>query len=136
MNEEEKIEIEQECLLKYSKAQMINKYIDELEEKSKLSKLLCKSQQENEELKKCYCNRTDCSGRIKDSKKYDSLQDRIDKAIKYIESNPKVYVDENIIDVNDIVDWEEKVSKYLEEGDECKTEFITKLLQILKGSYE
>lgn len=34
-------------------------------------------QKENQELKKqlenCYCNRTDCSGRIKDSKKYDSL---------------------------------------------------------------
>lgn len=33
--------------------------------------------EENQELKKqlenCYCNRTDCSGRIKDSKKYDSL---------------------------------------------------------------
>lgn len=32
---------------------------------------------ENQELKKqleeCYCNRTDCSSRIKDSKKYDSL---------------------------------------------------------------
>lgn len=32
---------------------------------------------ENQKLKKqlenCYCNRTDCSGRIKDSKKYDSL---------------------------------------------------------------
>mgnify|MGYP000859290782 CR=1 FL=1 len=34
-------------------------------------------EKENQELKKqlenCYCNRTDCSGRIKDSKKYDSL---------------------------------------------------------------
>ena len=34
-------------------------------------------EQENQELKKqlenCYCNRTDCSSRIKDSKKYDSL---------------------------------------------------------------
>lgn len=33
--------------------------------------------EENQELKKqlenCYCNRTDCAGRIKDSKKYDSL---------------------------------------------------------------
>lgn len=33
--------------------------------------------EENQELKKqlenCYCNRTDCSSRIKDSKKYDSL---------------------------------------------------------------
>ena len=35
-------------------------------------------------LQECYCNRTDCSGRIKDSKKYDSLQQRIDKAIEYI----------------------------------------------------
>ncbi len=34
-------------------------------------------EEENQELKKqlenCYCNRTDCSSRIKDSKKYDSL---------------------------------------------------------------
>ena len=38
-------------------------------------------------LQQCYCNRTDCSGRIKDSKKYDSLQQRIDKAIEYINEN-------------------------------------------------
>ena len=31
----------------------------------------------NEQLEKCYCNRTDCSGRIKDSKKYDSLEQKI-----------------------------------------------------------
>ena len=43
--------------------------------------------QENKKLKECYCNRTDCSGRIKDSKKYESLQQRIDKAIEYIEEN-------------------------------------------------
>ena len=29
------------------------------------------------QLEKCYCNRTDCSGRIKDSKKYDSLEQKI-----------------------------------------------------------
>ena len=38
---------------------------------------LCFFKRENQELKKqlenCYCNRTDCAGRIKDSKKYDSL---------------------------------------------------------------
>lgn len=37
---------------------------------------------ENQELKKqlenCYCNRTDCSGRIKDSKKYDSLVQKVE----------------------------------------------------------
>ena len=30
-----------------------------------------------EELEKCYCNRTDCSGRIKGSKTYDSLEQKI-----------------------------------------------------------
>ena len=47
MSEEEKLQLENECLMKYSKAQMIQKYIDELEESSKLSELWCKSQQEN-----------------------------------------------------------------------------------------
>lgn len=44
---------------------------------SKLSSYIRQLDKENQELKKqlenCYCNRTDCSGRIKDSKKYDSL---------------------------------------------------------------
>ena len=44
MSEEEKLQLENECLIKYSKAQMIQKYIDELEESSKLSELWCKSQ--------------------------------------------------------------------------------------------
>jgi len=44
-----------------------------------------------EQLEQCYCNRTDCSSRIKDSKKYDSLlqkykqlQNIIDKAIEIL----------------------------------------------------
>lgn len=48
---------------------------------------------ENEGLKKqleyCYCNRTDCSSRIKDSKVYDSLVQKTEmqqkKFIKYLE---------------------------------------------------
>lgn len=35
-------------------------------------------------LESCYCNRSDCSGRIKDSKKYDSVQEKIDKALGHI----------------------------------------------------
>ena len=50
-------------------------------------------QKENQELKKqlenCYCNRTDCSGRIKDSKVYDSLFQKVEtqqkEFIKYLE---------------------------------------------------
>ena len=41
-------------------------------------------QEENKNLKQCYCNRTDCGGRIKDSKKYDSVQQRLDKIIAHL----------------------------------------------------
>lgn len=47
---EERLRLENELLMTCSKAQAINKYIDELEESSKLSELWCKSQQENKEL--------------------------------------------------------------------------------------
>lgn len=44
----------------------------------------------NKQLENCYCNRTDCSARIKDSKKYDSLVQRIENQqkefIEYLES--------------------------------------------------
>ena len=63
MSEEDRLQLENECLMKYSKAQMIQKYIDELDESSKLSELWCKSQEENRE-----------------------LQQRIDKAIEYIKT--------------------------------------------------
>lgn len=38
-----------------------------------------KLQQENKQLKECYCNRTDCSGRIKNSREYDSLYQKYNK---------------------------------------------------------
>ena len=47
--------------------------------------------EENQELKKQYCERTDCSGRIKDSKQYDSLVQRVDNQqkefIEWLEQN-------------------------------------------------
>ena len=83
---------------------------------------------ENQKLKKqlenCYCNRTDCSGRIKDSKKYDSLiqaqevqqkefikflEDEKDRLIKetshyYIDSFDRQHaVNETIYDEVDII---------------------------------
>lgn len=45
---------------------------------------IIKLEEENKQLKTCYCNRTDCGGRIKDSKKFDSVQQRIDKAISLL----------------------------------------------------
>ena len=62
-----------------------------------------------EQLEQCYCNRTDCIGRIKDSRKYDSVyqekedyKSRCEKAVEYI------MVDYNdckkLIDKDDITD--------------------------------
>ena len=51
MKDKERLQLEEELLMTCSKAQAINKYIDELEESSKLSELWCKSQQENTRLK-------------------------------------------------------------------------------------
>lgn len=102
-----------------SKAQAINKYIDELEESSKLSELWCKSQetvknlenklntqrkyyqnrlmkiqQENKQLKEKIENLTTLvvcgdTKQIKNTAQYklEQLQQRIDKAIEYIENN-------------------------------------------------
>ena len=36
---------------------------------------------ENKQLKECYCNRTDCSGRIKNSREYDSLYQKYNKQL-------------------------------------------------------
>lgn len=50
------------------------------------------------QIENCYCNRTDCSGRIKDSKVYDSLVQKVEtqqkEFVKYLEDESKeVYRD-------------------------------------------
>jgi hypothetical protein len=66
----------------------------------------------------------------------EKLKLKINHAIEYIESNPKVYVDEEIICVNDIIDWENTCEELEFEKDKIdkiyKTEFIKTLLNILK----
>lgn len=55
--------------------------------------------EQNEKLKKqlenCYCNRTDCSGRIKDSKVYDSLVQKVEtqqkEFIEWLEAMSIIY---------------------------------------------
>ena len=54
MNKEERLKLENELLMTCSKAQAINKYIDELEENMVLTNQWYKSQQENKQLKESY----------------------------------------------------------------------------------
>lgn len=42
---------------------------------------------ENKKLKEQYCERTDCSGRLGNSKKVEELQQRIDKAVTNLEKS-------------------------------------------------
>lgn len=53
-------------------------------------------------LNNCYCNRSDCGGRLnKNNEVYDSVQQRNDKAIEYIEKCKENHWD---IDLNDLLD--------------------------------
>ena len=96
MSEKERLQLENECLMKYSKAQIIQKYIDELEESSKLSELWCKSQeenrklqQENQELKlelsgyrQAILNDKEMLGLKQENQKYKEVIDKITDLIK------------------------------------------------------
>lgn len=78
MNDKERLQLEEELLMTCSKAQAINKYIDELEENSKLSELWCKSQQENARLKEDIKNiinilRKNCGDLEATEEEFDSL---------------------------------------------------------------
>ena len=74
-------------------------------------------QKENEKLKKqlenCYCNRTDCSSRIKDSKQYDSLVQKVKSQQKmFIEYLEDMLDNEN--DIFSVVRVKDVLSKYKE----------------------
>ena len=60
-----------------------------------ISPVLEENQESKKQLENCYCNRTDCSGRIKDSKVYDSLVQKVEtqqkEFIKYLEDEIKSY---------------------------------------------
>lgn len=80
----------------YAYDMLVNFELDVIDWNS-LFEYIDKLQKENAELKKqlenCYCNRTDCSGRIKDSKVYDSLVQKVEtqqkEFIKFLEDNYK-----------------------------------------------
>ena len=66
-----------------------NNYISYVDLINKLYSIKKENQKLKKQLEECYCNRTDCSSRIKDSKKYDSLvqaqEAQQKKFIKYLE---------------------------------------------------
>ena len=83
MIEEENKQLK-EKLDKYENPEDMTLFVMWCTEKVKNENLELKKQLEN-----CYCNRTDCSGRIKDSKVYDSLVQKVEtqqkEFIKFLE---------------------------------------------------
>jgi hypothetical protein len=68
---------------------IFNSLVGEKENCQTVKTLLKENQELKKQLENCYCNRTDCSGRIKDSKVYDSLVQKVEtqqkEFIKYLE---------------------------------------------------
>jgi hypothetical protein len=99
------------------KRPQINDYIFDIlerpmtDEDLEMINYLREIEKENKELKKqlenCYCNRTDCSGRIKDSKVYDSLVQKVEtqqkEFIKYLEGEIKT-LEKDILETVDDMD--------------------------------
>ena len=71
-----------EEMLKNDISDSVNKIKSKLGIESLEDKLLKENQELKKQLENCYCNRTDCSSRIKNSKKYDSLVQKVEKQQK------------------------------------------------------
>lgn len=111
--------------------------------------LLMAKERDNQELKKqlenCYCNRTDCVGRIKDSKLYDSLVQKIENQqqefIKWLEKEIEA-IENKLNRYNELVkQGKETDFEYYESIiDERKFDIYMKTLrkykEIIGGIYE
>ena len=92
MTEKERLELENELLMTCSKAQAINKYIDELEENIILTNQLYKSQQENQQLYEVIevlkeTNKLLLQQKGQLQEDLDMLDNRIDKALEFSNKN-------------------------------------------------
>lgn len=95
---------------------IFNSLVGEKENCQTVKTLLKENQQLKKQLENCYCNRTDCSGRIKDSKVYDSLVQKVEtqqqEFIKWLEDEIKLQ--EEINDKLLATGFEEVLQKYKE----------------------
>ena len=85
----------------------------------------CDLKKENKQLKECYCNRTDCSGRIKNSRKYDSLYQKYNKQLDNWNE-----LKEYLHNVDVVIDYSENYDGKFINYDE----FIDKMQELEQGS--
>lgn len=119
-----------------NKEEILNKYIDLIDKGycsdcnelncidnfpyAKITHAIRELQQENQELKKQYCERTDCSGRIGNSKKVEELQKenkQLKERIEYLERSNNRREDiilEQRQEINNLETQQKEFIKYLE----------------------
>ena len=92
-----------------------------LELQPKIDELKKENQELKKQLENCYCNRTDCSSRIRNSKQYDSLVQKTEKQqkkfIEYLENEIKRLESNNIYEPLQkmaLVTHQHNLSKYKE----------------------
>ena len=115
--------------------QELNKQIETLEKANKqliykldrYDAIVDERDELKKQLEKCYCNRTDCSGRIKDSKQYDSLVQRVEnQQKKFIEYMNKTIEELECDDVDD-----EEMKAYLIQRIDTFKEILQKYKTII-----
>ena len=94
-------------------------------------------QQENQELKKQYCERTDCSGRLGNSKKVEQLEKELEQ-LKEIEKEHQRINGCLHLEIKELKDRIDKAIEYIEQLEENEWRcFGRKILtEILKGGKE
>nr|DAE03678.1 MAG TPA: hypothetical protein [Siphoviridae sp. ctMYJ33] len=84
----------------------------------------------------CYCERTDCSGRIKDSKQYDSLVQKVEtqqkEFIKYLED--KIYsIEPKGTDINYNCEYDSEEDYVMAMQEQSKLNTLKEILQKYKS---
>lgn len=87
-------------------------------------------QQENQELKKQYCERTDCSGRLGNSKKVDQLE-KENQRLKEIEKEHQKMNGDLRIEIKELKDRIDKIVEIIEKEIESLKDKKRMIMQIL-----
>ena len=90
-------------------------------------------QQENQELKKQYCERTDCSGRLGNSKKVDQLEKELEQ-LKEIEKEHQRINGELRVENKELLDYKKGYFDLQQENKQLKDNW-NKLKEYCKNNY-
>ena len=89
---------------------------------------------ENKQLETRYCDRSDCSGRINKSKKYDSIQQKFDKQLNNW-NNLKKYISKTKLEIYEKYDGKSYGKNFVEERITVLNIILNKMEELEQGVY-